>query len=79
MLKSDEALIYASADLSRISPENWRRFLEALAFRSENMRKLLVNSPTDTLQVQQGHAREISQLLDLLQNCVQLAEKLKGK
>ena len=79
MLKSNEALVLASTDLAKASPENWRRFLEALAFRSENMRELLVNSPSDTLQVQQGHAREIAQLLKTLQNCVQLADKLKGK
>jgi len=50
-----------------------------MAVRSDQMRELLVNSPADTLQGHQGHAREIAQLLKMFQNCVQLADKLKGK
>ena len=75
----DEDLIFAAADLSRATPENWRKFLLGLAVRSEYMRELLVNSPTGTLQGHQGHAQELAHLLKMFQNCTQLADKLKGK
>ena len=75
----DEPLILAGADLAKSSPENWRRFLAGLAVRSDYLRELLVNSPDETLRMHQGHARELAQLLKTLQNCTQLAEKLKGK
>jgi hypothetical protein len=78
-MANDEPLILAAADLARASPANWTRFLAGMAVRSDQMRELLVNSPSDTLQGVQGHAREIAQLLKMLQNCVQLADKLKGK
>ena len=78
-MANDEPLILAAADLARASPANWTRFLAGMAVRSDQMRELLVNSPSDTLQGVQGDAREIAQLLKMLQNCVQLADKLKGK
>ena len=76
---NDEVLIFAAADLARASPENWRKFLGGLEVRLSNTRELLVNSPVDSLQVFQGHAREAAYLLKILQNCVQTADKLKGK
>jgi hypothetical protein len=63
---ADDALIRAAADLARASPENWRKFLSAMALRSDQMRELLVSSPIETLQGHQGHAREIAHLLKTL-------------
>lgn len=78
-MTSDDVLIKASADLARFSPELWRKFITGLEIHTMHVRDLLVNSPADTLPVLQGHAREAAHLLKTLQNCVQTADKLKGK
>jgi len=72
-------LIERSAALARTSPNSWAEFIEALEAYSNEQRNILVQSPLDVLQVTQGRAQAVSQLLELLRDCVRRADKRENK
>lgn len=76
---SDEKLIKAAAQLSRMAPETWKEFLGAFALYAEKTRETCIQSPVDTLAVAQGQARACTRLLDLFVHCQSTAEKYEGK
>lgn len=57
----------------------WLNLIEALRAYDREQQKLLVQSPTDQLQQFQGRAQASAQLLDLFENCRQIAETAMQK
>ena len=74
-----EILIVRAAALSRTAPEEWRKFMEALAVLSEQHRENLVKSPMPELPVNQGRAQAVSSLIEMFTDCEAVAEKIRNK
>ena len=53
---------------------DWGNLLIALRVYNAELQKQLVQSPIDVLQVVQGRAQASAQLLDIFENCRQIAE-----
>lgn len=58
---------------------DWLNLIEALRVYDREMQKLFVQSPIDQLQQIQGRAQASAQLLDLFENCRQIAETAMQK
>jgi len=76
---SDKDLILNSASLARRAPEEWQRFLGALAKYVEVQRNHCIASPLETLPVAQGRAQACTALYALLAECLSSADKIEGK
>lgn len=72
-------LTLAAADLARVAPEHWRKFVQALGAVAEMQRVSMMNSPSDTVILNQGKAQMGQAFFEAMTNAVDNAEKLKGK
>jgi hypothetical protein len=68
-------LISRAASLARARPEEWKAFVAALAAYVEIQRNNVVNSPLPELPVNQGRAQFGTQMVLLMDNCLQEDEQ----
>jgi hypothetical protein len=78
-LSINNNLIVAAAKVARVDPEAWRAFLGALSVYNEVQRTMCIMSPIETLPVAQGNARAVAQILGLLEDCQNVADKIERK
>jgi hypothetical protein len=76
----------AQHDLSMISREfhhmdqiTWRKFVELLAARADEAARQMVNADPAVVQIEQGRAREIRDLVNILSEGPQVAEQIIQK
>ena len=72
-------LAFAAARLSRSSPENWQQFVAEFEAHAAAQAGVCIQSPTEQLQRNQGHAQQAAHLLKVFQNCRQMADKYEDK
>ena len=76
----NQRLALTSAKVLRNLPSNvWDEFLEALAQHSRLQTTICIQSPADQLATAQGRAQNGVEILRVLTNCIQLADKIEGK
>lgn len=78
-MSAERDLIFASARLARSNPVEWKHFIGAFRAYADKHRDNCIQSPLETLPVAQGRAQLAALLHELLDNCVQSADKLEGK
>lgn len=67
-------LARASVELGSRGLQDWDNFIQAVRAYDREAQKLLVQSPVELLQVIQGRAQGIAQLLETFEQCKQIAE-----
>lgn len=74
-----EARINLARAAATFGGPDWASFVEAMRVYDREMQKLLVLSQADQLQKFQGHAQASAQLLEIFENCRQIAETARQK
>lgn len=69
-------LILKTASLARRAPEEWSAFLAAFTEYADSKRDQCVSSPVESVQLAQGHAREVGVLLRLFNECLKTADQM---
>ena len=71
-------LILASAKVLRNLPsEVWDQFIQAFTEHSRVQTTNCIQSPPDHLATAQGRAQNSTEILRILANCIQLADKIE--
>lgn len=78
-MNGDRDLILKAAELARSAPRAWNEFLGAFSSFSNQQKDNCIQSPLEQLPVAQGRAQLAARLHELLETCVQSADKIEGK
>jgi len=74
----DQFYVKASR-LARAAPKNWHDFLNEFAALVEKSRTDCIKSEPAYLQINQGRAQQMTALLEDLQKCQEISDKIEGK
>lgn len=75
----DRDFIKPAAMLARSNPEAWKLFIEELKKYSHAATEKLMEAPKDVLQVAQGRAKQCAELVTLLGNAVETADRIEQR
>ena len=64
--KSKDVLITTAGRLAKAAPNSWTDFIEALNHYARERTDACVQAPSDKVQIAQGMARQVNELLTLL-------------
>jgi hypothetical protein len=76
---SEKDLIITAANLSRVAPEAWDKFVAAFEVSAAQKMGECIAAPIEMLAVAQGRAQACAALLALLKDCRKQAENIYKK
>lgn len=78
-MQSKDELIRRAAVLSRLTPVDWAKFLEAFATYTDEIRDQCIKAPVGVVQVNQGRAQNCSELFETFRDVKKLADTLEQR